>query len=225
MSASGVFLILFLLVHLTVNSFLLLDPLMGTSEGEMFNAGVHFMGTTPIIKIIEPILFIGFIIHIVYSLILTLQNMRARGSAKYASGNKTPDVEWTSKNMLPLGIALIAFLIIHLVQFWAPMQFTGDPLLTDTTFSYFGEIKTGHNAYALVHATFQIPWVIVAYIIGGVALAFHLSHGFWSAFHSVGFSNKIWIPRLQKASVIIAWVIGLGFCTIAIGQYFFFPLS
>ena len=225
MSISGLFLILFLLVHLTINSFLLLDPVFGTPEGGMFNAGVHFMGINPMIKIIEPLLFAGFIIHIVYSFILTLQNMRARGSAKYGSGNKTPDVEWSSKNMLPLGIALFAFLVIHMAQFWTPMKITGDPLLADTTFSYFGVETIGHNAYALVHATFQIPWVVIAYIVGGVALAFHLSHGFWSAFHTIGFSNVTWIPRLQKASVVVAWIIGLGFCTIAIGQYAFFPLS
>ena len=87
MIASGVFLILFLLVHLTVNSFLLLDPLMGTNEGEMFTLVFISWGQIHD-STIEPILFVGFIIHIVYSLILTLQNMRARGSAKYASGNK-----------------------------------------------------------------------------------------------------------------------------------------
>lgn len=225
MSLSGLFLIMFLFVHLTVNSFLLLDPVFGTQEGDMFNAGVHFMTMNPLIKIIEPILFGGFILHVLYSIVLTIQNMRARGSAVYASGNKTSDVEWSSKNMFVLGIALGAFLVIHLIQFWIKMKFTGDPLLADTTFSYFGVQTTGHNAYALVHEAFQIPWVIVAYVVGGIALAFHISHGFWSALHTVGFSNNIWLYRLQTLSTVLAWIIGLGFCTIALVQYAFYPLS
>jgi succinate dehydrogenase / fumarate reductase, cytochrome b subunit len=225
MSLSGLFLITFLLVHLLVNTFLLLDPVFGTQEGEMFNAAVHFMSINPMIKLIEPVLFAGFIVHIVYSFIITLQNMRARGSSKYGSGNKTSDVEWSSKNMLPLGIALLAFLVIHMSDFWVKMKITGDPLLADTTFSYFGVLTEGHNAYALVHEAFQKLWIVIAYVIGGIALAFHLSHGFWSSFQSIGLSNKIWIPRLQKASVVIAWLIGIGFCTIAIVQYAFYPLS
>jgi len=217
MSLSGLFLVMFLLVHLLVNSFLILDPLFGTTEGVMYNAGVHFMTTNPLIKIMEPVLAGGFIVHIVYSIILTIQNMRARGSKTYASGNKTPDVEWSSKNMFVLGIALLSFLVIHIAQFWVKMKITGDPRLDDTV--------EGHNAYVLVHETFQITWVMICYVIGGIALAFHLSHGFWSAFHTVGLSNSVWIPRLQKVSVVIAWIIGLGFSTIALVQYLVFPLS
>jgi len=226
MSLSGLFLVSFLLIHLTVNSFLILDPLFGTNEGEMFNAGVHFMGINPIIKIVEPILALGFLLHIVYSIILTVQNGRARGANSYASGNKTADVEWSSKNMFVLGLALLAFLVIQTAHFWVKMKITGDALLhEEVTFSYFGVPTVGENAYALVHETFRLPWVIGAYVVGGIALAFHMSHGFWSALHTIGLSNSIWIPRLQKISVAIAWIIGLGFCAIALVQHFIFPLS
>lgn len=226
MSITGLFLIMFLLVHLTVNSFLILDPFFGTGEGEMFNAGVHFMGINPMIKIMEPILALGFVVHIVYSIILTIQNMKARGSNSYASGSKTSDVEWSSKNMLVLGLALGAFLVIHIANFYVKMKFTGDSMLDqEASFSYFGVITHGENAYALVHSTFQIPWVVGAYIVGGLALAFHLSHGFWSAFHTIGLSNSVWVPRLQKIGTVVAWIIGLGFCTIALVQHFIYPLS
>jgi len=226
MSLSGLFLVMFLLVHLTVNSFLILDPLFGTNEGEMFNAGVHFMGINPMIRIIEPILALGFLVHILYSIVLTIQNMKARGANNYLSGNKTSDVEWTSKNMFVLGIALFAFLAIHIAQFWLKMKLTGDPLLDEeATFSYFGVITQGENAYALVHGALQIPWVLGAYVIGGIALALHISHGFWSAFQTIGFSNSVWIPRLQKISTVVAWLIGLGFAAIALVQHFVYPLS
>lgn len=217
MSLSGLFLVTFLLVHLLVNSFLILDPLFGTAEGVMYNAGVDFMITNPLIKIMEPVLVGGFIVHILYSIVLTIQNMRARGTNSYASGNKTSDVAWSSKNMFVLGIALASFLVIHIAQFWVKMKITGDARLDHTV--------EGHNAYVLVHETFQITWVMIAYVIGGIALAFHVSHGFWSAFHTIGLSNNVWIPRLQKVSVVIAWIIGLGFSTIALVQYLIFPLS
>lgn len=216
MSVSGLFLILFLLVHLLINSFLILDPLFGTAEGELYNIGVDFMTTNPLIKVMEPVLAAGFVVHILFSIVLTIQNRRARGSSSYDSGNKA-DVEWTSKNMFVLGLALLAFMVIHIAQFFVKIKITGDPLLNPDI--------AGHNSYALVHAAFQITWVMILYVIGGIALAFHLSHGFWSAFHSVGLSNTIWIPRLKKISIIVAWFIGLGFSFIALVQYLFFPLS
>src|SRR5690554_1188850 len=94
MGLSGLFLMIFLLVHLGVNALLLVPD-----GGELFNAGAHFMATNPAVKIMEPILGLGFLVHIVYGVVLTLQNRKARGSAQYASGNKTKGVTWASQNM------------------------------------------------------------------------------------------------------------------------------
>lgn len=222
MSITGLFLILFLLVHLTLNSFLLLDGLFGFETGQLFNAGAHFMATNPLIKIIEPTLAIGFGVHIIYSLLLSFLNMKARGNQKYASGNKTKDVEWASQNMLVLGVAVAAFLVVHLANFWIKMKFTGDPLLTETMFPFFGELVPGENAYALVNAAFKVWWIVAIYVIGSVALGFHLAHGFWSAFQTIGWNNNIWMKRLRVISLIVAWVIGAGFSVIAVAQYIFF---
>lgn len=222
MSVSGLFLILFLIVHLTLNSFLLLDGVMGFEEGQFFNAGVHFMGTNPFIKIIEPFLAIGFMVHIVYSLILTFQNRKARGAQRYASGNKTTSVEWASQNMLALGIAIFAFLIVHLVNFYLRMKgyVAWEP--SETEFPFFGTITTGEDAYTLVNATFQNLTIVIIYIIGSVALAFHLAHGFWSSFHTIGWNNDKWMPRLKFISNAVAIILGGGFTIIALGQYLFF---
>ena len=222
MSITGLFLILFLLVHLTLNSFLLLDGLFGFETGQLFNAGAHFMATNPLIKIIEPTLAIGFGVHIIYSLLLSFLNMKARGNQKYASGNKTKDVEWASQNMLVLGVAVAAFLVVHLANFWIKMKFTGDPLLTETMFPFFGELVPGENAYALVNAAFKVWWIVAIYVIGSVALGFHLAHGFWSAFQTIGWNNNIWMKRLRVISLIVAWVIGAGFSVIAVAHYIFF---
>ena len=223
MSLSGLFLIMFLLIHLTINSFLLLDGVFGFEEGQMFNAGAHFMGTFPLIKIIEPILGLGFLIHIVYSLTLTLQNMKARGGVKYASGDKTKDVEWTSKNMFPLGLALMAFLVVHLANFWMKIKFGVGGHPVEAEFPYLGTgMVHGEDAYALVNVAFQNIALVIAYVVGSIALAFHLSHGFWSAFQTIGWNNQVWMTRIKTIGNVIAWVIGLGFAVIAIAQYLFF---
>ena len=223
MSLSGLFLILFLLIHLTINSFLLLDGVFGFDEGQMFNAGAHFMGTFPLIKIIEPILGLGFLIHIVYSSILTYQNMKARGSVKYASGDKTKDVEWSSKNMYVLGLALLAFLGVHIANFYMKIKFGVGGHPEEAVFPYLGTgMVHGEDAYALVHAAFQNIWLVLCYVVGSIALAFHLSHGFWSAFQTIGWNNQLWFNRLKVAGTIIAWAIGLGFAVIAIAQHLFF---
>ena len=178
MSVSGLFLILFLFVHLTLNSFLLLDGVLGFQTGQLFNAGSHFMGTNPFIKIIEPILALGFMVHIVYSLILTFQNMKARGPQRYASGNKTKGVEWASQNMLVLGIVIFSFLIVHIFDFYMKMRGYIAWTPGEVEFPFFGSMAKGEDAYSLVNATFKILPIVILYVIGSVALAFHLAHGF-----------------------------------------------
>ncbi len=222
MSVSGLFLILFLFVHLTLNSFLLLDGVMGLQEGQMFNAGVHFMGTNPLIKVIEPLLALGFLVHIVYSLILTFQNMKARGPQRYASGKKTSGVEWASQNMLVLGIVIFSFLVVHIFNFYMKMKGYIAWEAGEASFPFFGMTATGEDAYTMVHGTFQILPIVLIYIIGSVALAFHLSHGFWSSFQTIGWNNTKWMPRLKVISNVAAIILGGGFSVIALAQYLFF---
>ena len=222
MSVSGLFLILFLFVHLILNSFLLLDGVMGFETGQMFNAGVHFMGTNPLIKVIEPVLALGFLVHIVYSLILTLQNMKARGPQSYASGKKTKGVEFASLNMLPLGIAIFAFLVIHIMNFYMRMKGFIVWESGEVEFPFFGSMAKGENAYALVNETFKSLPIVILYVVGSVSLAFHLAHGFWSAFQTIGWNNTTWMPRLKVISSVVAIIIGGGFTVIAVAQYLFF---
>jgi succinate dehydrogenase / fumarate reductase, cytochrome b subunit len=217
MSISGLFLISFLLIHLTLNLFLLIPD-----QGQMFNAAAHFMATNPFIKIMEPMLAIGFLVHIIYAGLLTSQNRKARGGVAYASGNNTSGVSWASKNMWVLGLTILAFLVLHIAHFWVKMKVTGDELLAHTTITIGGVQTEVENAYALVNATFAHLWIVIVYVVASIGLAIHLTHGFWSAFQTIGFSNAAWRTRLSVIGSVIAWVIGIGFSVIAIGQYLFF---
>lgn len=215
MSITGLFLVTFLFIHLTLNSLLLVGD-----DGIMFNAAAHFMATNPIIKIMEPLLALGFIIHIIWASTITLQNQKARGKDRYASGNNTPNVSWASKNMYILGATILAFLIVHIAQFWVKFKITGD--LKPTHIEIAGVQTEVENAYALVNRTFGMLWVVIVYVIGSIGLAYHLSHGFWSALQTIGFSNTIWRTRWSVVGTIVAWIMGLGFSLIAVLQHFFY---
>jgi succinate dehydrogenase / fumarate reductase cytochrome b subunit len=205
MSLSGLFLIVFIAVHLGLNLLLIFD-----NSGELFNQGAHFMATNPLIKIMEPILGLGFVIHIVWSFFLEYVNWKAR-PVKYAKKNMSGASSWASRNMLVLGGLVLVFLILHIMNFFVKMKFTGDALLAEVTIN--GEHM--HNAYALVSSAFinSIPLCIL-YIIAGSLLGIHLSHGFWSAFQTLGLNNKNWLKRWKVIGTIYAVLIAVGYAVI-----------
>lgn len=205
MSLSGLFLISFLCVHLALNLLLILD-----NSGELFNMGAHFMATNPIIKIVEPVLAVGFIIHIIWASMLTLQNMKAR-PVGYAKTVQSGNCTWASRNMFILGGLVMIFLAVHLYNFWWKIKFAGDPLLANVVI----DGTEMENTYALVAGLFNASVIYcILYILGGIFLGLHLTHGFWSAFQSIGFSNLIWQKRLEFLAKIVAVVIAAGFSII-----------
>ncbi len=204
MSISGLFLITFLLVHLTLNLLLMFD-----STGELFNTAANFMGTNPIMKVMEPMLAIGFLVHIIYGAMLEIQNMIARGGSRYAKFDQSKSSKWASRNMIYLGIAIFAFLGLHIANFFIKIKM-GD----------VGEVNIGgvhmHNTYTLVTSLFAIWWYDLIYVIGAIALGMHLYHGFWSAFQSIGLSNDLWRKRLELIGGLYALIVAGGFAIIPI---------
>lgn len=206
MSLSGLFLITFLAVHLLVNSMLLFD-----SSGDLYNQAANFMGTNPFMHVMEPVLALGFILHIVYSFILSLQNKKARGPERYYKVNQSQSSTWASRNMLVLGGIVLVFMAIHLIHFFVPMKFGG---MEDYMVTIDGvEMQ---NAYLLVTSLFEIWYYDLLYVVGAVLLALHLGHGFWSAFQTIGWSNDIWRKRLTVIGKIVAVTIGFGYAIIPI---------
>ena len=209
MSISGLFLIMFLLLHMTINLFSVVDTFKGTygaAEG-LFQAGCDFMAL-PIVTIMVPVLAAGFLVHIVYAFILTAGNLRARGGVqRYAGGSKGKAESWAAKNMLLLGVIVLGLVAFHLNHFWADMQLK--------------EFQGHHaeNPYVLLNATFKSVWMTALYVVWFVALGLHLCHGFWSAFQSLGLSNKIWEKRLTYIGYFFIAVIVLGFVAVSVNSY------
>ncbi len=203
---------MFLLVHLTANLFLL-----GGSDA--FNVATHFMDTNPIIQIMQPLLAIGFLVHIIYGAIIQLQNWKAT-PVKYNKVNQKESSKWSSRNMIWLGLFIFAFLSVHLMNYFYVMKITPDEIPTVTV---HGEEM--HNAYLLVSslftdATFGLIYSAI-YLIGFVALGLHLNHAFWSAFQTIGWSNDVWRKRLSVIGSLYAILIAVGFSLIPLYFLFF----
>ena len=206
MSISGLFLIIFLFLHLTINFFSVIDAMTGNfgAEEGLFALGCEFM-SLPIVTVMVPILAFGFLIHIIYAFILTISNLKSRGGYnRYAVASKARTDSWASKNMIVLGIIVLGILAFHLTHFWADMQ------LKEWTGA------EAENPYTLLTMTFGHWYNVVIYLIWFGALWFHLTHGVWSAFQTIGGDNNVWIKRLQVISYIVATLVFLGFATVAV---------
>ncbi|MBX2827981.1 MAG: succinate dehydrogenase cytochrome b subunit [Flavobacteriaceae bacterium] len=212
MALSGLFLVFFLAQHFTINFTSVIAP-------DTFNSWSHFMGTNGLVQgVLQPILIIGVIFHFVMGFILEIKNRNAR-AVKYASYKGSANASWASRNMIISGLVILAFLGLHFYDFWIPeimvkyvdgdMSGLINPENADSGYRYFEE--TVHK--------FESPVRTGLYVLAFVLLAFHLWHGFSSAFQSVGFNNK-YSKGLKAFTKIFAVAIPVGFIFIAIYHHF-----
>jgi len=207
MSLAGIFLLSFLVVHLGINLLVL-----GESR-DNFNVAAHFMGTNPVIKIFEIVLFGGIIIHILYGLVLSFQNNSAR-PVKYKKSNYS-QTSFFSKYMMHTAVIVGIFIIIHLFDFYFKAKFT------NTVDTVMINDKAYHDLGALVLEKFKMPIFVIGYVFAFIFLAFHLHHGFQSAFQTLGINHKSYSPFIKGFGVIYSILIPLGFTIIPIYIYFF----
>jgi len=207
MSITGLFLISFLLVHLTGNLMLFNDD-----NGAAFNTYAHFMSTAKIVRIAEIILVLAFVLHIYTAWRLTQLNRQTR-SKNYICNSPNSNSSWTSHNMGFAGTILLIFLVIHLHNFWFRYKFQVDiPLAAGTDYQ---------DMYWLVHEIFTKEWWFsIVYLVAMIFFGFHLAHGFESALQTLGIHHYKYTPLLKKIGLLLAIAIPAGFATMPI--YFFF---
>lgn len=203
MAVTGICLVLFVTFHVLMNSVALVWP-------TAYNQVCEFLGANWYAVAASAGLALLFIIHIIYATWLTVQNRRARGNDRYKINSRPPQVEWSSKNMLVLGVVVLAFLVVHLIQFWHKMQWQE---LMHHELAVLPQLNGApvppSYGTLFIQMAFQEVWTPIVYIIGFVALWFHMNHGFWSMLHSVGWDNGIWLNRLKNigcwwTSVVVA---------------------
>ena len=208
MSLTGIFLITFLIVHLIGNLLLL-----NNDGGEAFNTYAYFMTNNPLIKTVSYGLYFFILLHSVQGILLTVYNKRAKGS-KYAV-NTYENSSWASKNMALLGILIFAFLMLHMGDFWWKMKQNELDMV-----SYAGFDHAVKDLYTRVSIAFKELWIVFAYLIGLLALFFHLWHGFDSAFQTLGIRHKKYTPLISAVGKAYSILVPVGFAIIPLYIYF-----
>ncbi len=204
MSITGLFLITFLAVHLTLNSFLMFD-----SSGELFNIAANFMATNWVMHVLEPILALGFIVHIIYALIVQIQNWSKR-PVKYSQKDQKDTSKWSSRNMIYLGLFILIFLGLHIANFFWRIKFGVMPTVN------YGGVEM-HDTYKIVAGLFETSVAYdIFYIVGFISLGLHLNHALWSGLQTIGWSNTLWRKRWEVVGSIYAIIIAVGFSAIPI---------
>lgn len=201
MSLTGIFLILFLIIHAGLNA-----GIWAQDGGIMFNKGAHFMGGNWVPRILEIGLFAGIILHIIQGLLLTAENRKKRSigyEISYNEGSK-----WYSRSMGLLGTFILLFLILHLYHFWLPNRMNQGFLLGE-------EI----NLYDKMKLEFSVLWVVIVYVLGCISLSYHLAHGFQSAFRTLGVYNKRYSAMLTIIGFVFSIIIPLVFALMPVSFY------
>lgn len=203
MGVTGISLVGFLVVHCYINALIFLPD----GIRRYLEAG-HFMGTNPIVRTLEIGLFVGIILHIVQGLMLTAQNKAKRPIGyQIAPGSKSST--WYSRSMGLLGTLILIFIVMHLSHFWVPNRYE----------QHFG---SGHeiNLYEKMEMVFQNPIVVLVYVLGCISLAWHLMHGFWSAFQTLGMYTPKYAPFIKGLGTAFSIIVPLIFIAMPVAFYF-----
>ncbi len=208
MGVTGLFLISFLVVHCFVNALIFIND-----GGETFDLGCEFMGTNWIIRAMEIVLFAGIMVHVFQALILTLENRKARPIA-YGVTNGNANSKWYSRWMGLLGTLILMFLIIHLAHFWVQSRFTDN--LAHTREHIEGSQITMFDRMKFV---FSELWVVIVYCLGMISLAYHLLHGFQSAFQTLGLNHNKYTPCIKVCGVAFSIIVPLIFAAMPIALH------
>lgn len=209
MALTGLFLITFLIIHVGLNASIFYDVVNKDDNGDMFNRAAHYMGSHWVIRAMEFVLFAGFILHIIQGYMLEAKNRSTRKKGYQVDlGNRGS--KWYSRSMGLLGTFLLLFLIMHISHFWVPSRITGLEEI---------EGKTYHNLFAEMVNVFQNPLIVGLYVIGCISLAYHLLHGFQSAFRTLGVHNSRYIKLLVGLGNAFSIIVPLIFALMPIAIY------
>ncbi len=208
MGLTGISLISFLVVHVGINA-----CIWAGDGGEMFNKAANFMGSTVVIRILEVGLFAGIFLHLVQGLMLVFQN-RSKRSIGYQVPMGNKGSKWYSRSMGLLGTIVLLFLIIHWKQFWIPSRFLEVPEAT------YGSNAPIHDLFSLMKDTFTQAWVVIVYVLACISLAYHLLHGFQSAFRSLGVYNNRYLRLINGVGIGFSIIVPLAFAMMPVSMYF-----
>jgi succinate dehydrogenase / fumarate reductase, cytochrome b subunit len=209
MGITGIFLITFLVVHCFINMMIFMND-----GGETFNEFAKFMGTNWLIRAMEIVLMAGILLHIFQALVLTLENRKAR-PVPYAKFNGAANSSWYSRWMGLLGTLILMFFILHFKHFWVLSRFTNH-----IAHSEADKLPGQETLYGEMVEVFENPIVVILYVLAMISLAYHLLHGFQSAFQSLGINHKKYTPAIKKTGIAFSILIPLMFAAMPVALHF-----
>jgi succinate dehydrogenase / fumarate reductase cytochrome b subunit len=207
MSLTGLFLISFLTIHLIGNL-----AMFKNDGGLAFNAYAAFMSTNPLIGTVSYLLYAGIILHVVVAILLYITNRAAR-PVKYKVQKAKENSSWESRSMTLLGVLILAFLLLHLKDFWWQYKHDGG-------YQFVEDANGNRDIYALVIQQFKTPFALITYLIGLIALFFHLKHGFQSAFQTLGLEHHKYTPAIKMIGIVYSIIVPLGFALMPVFVFF-----
>lgn len=206
---TGLFLCIFLIVHLSANCILLLPQDIAI---DAYNSYSTTLRESPLIKFVAYVLYISIVLHAFYALVVTINNRKAKAN-KYILNRSKENSTWASQNMGVLGSLILIFIIIHLANFWARIKLgIGEAVAIDA--------NGNKDVYEVTYSLFQNIYFVIFYSLMAIPLAYHLHHGLKSAFKTLGFYHKRGLKLLAKVSLVYALIMGIGFGLIPLIVYF-----
>ncbi len=208
-AATGLFLCIFLIVHLSANCILLLPEEMAR---EMYNSYSTLLRENPLIKLVAYALYLSIILHVIYALLVTIRNKKAKPD-KYAINHTQENSSWASQNMGLIGTFILIFIVVHLANFWARIKLgMGEGVGVDDL--------GNKDVYEVTSSLFHNIFYVIFYSLLMIPLGFHLHHGLKSAFKTLGFYHKEGLRILSKVALVYALVISILFGIIPFIVYF-----
>ncbi len=203
MALSAMFLLVFLLIHLSVN-------LLSIFSEDAFNTASHFMGYNPAVQfLMQPILIFAVVFHFVMAFVLEIRNNSAR-PVKYAMNQGSANSTWMSRNMIISGAVILAFLGLHMYDFW----------MHEMNYKYVEALSINETRYwEELHAKFADLWRVIFYAVSFVLLGLHLSHGFQSSFQSIGARHPKYLKCVNTLGTWYSILIPLGFIVVAVFHF------
>lgn len=199
MALAGIFLLLFLPIHLIVNLLLL------QNQPEVYNKAAAFMATFPVIRVFEYILIISIIVHVIWAIYIQIQNWLAR-PVGYVSGNKA-ETSFFSKFMIWTGTIVLIFMVIHFFDFY---------------FIRLGFVPgNAHDFYSVAYNLFKIPLYNYIYLVSFIILGLHLYHAFYSGFQTLGLNQDTWNSIVRPIALAYSFLIPFGFAYISLSIWLF----
>jgi len=210
MALTGLFLISFLVIHVGINACIFADLFNKEDNGDMFNRAAHFMAASYVIRLLEIVLFAGFILHIIQGYVVEAKNLSRRGTG-YQVNLANRGSKWYSRTMGLLGTLILLFLIIHIAHFWVPARITGLEEVPG---------KNYHDSFKRMVEVFQSPFVVILYVLACISLAYHLLHGFQSSFRTLGLHNTRYLAIVKGLGVAFSIIVPLLFALMPIAIFF-----